>query len=273
MSNIKIQKQFLLYSSIFILGVITITPLRVYSSPDISFDTLESDLSILSNFQTGEKPTVEELKAHKTTKKATFNKKESEKLGFNKKSIDTFEQLNDYNNELISDIDKNFSNKEFINKYPLVKTYFKEARLRQNKGIKTEVSYANTSINKSLFEVNTFADNSQNQCGTWGNPKPTSAKNWVTWNVNTNTTPYNWGYHNTASYVGTNDMTRTKTWNSGWCNYGSFRDHIIPKDIYKLIEQNYDGWSPNGEPNPEVFSYSWPYWNWPSYAQWWHNTY
>jgi len=27
-----------------------------------------------------------------------------------------------------------------------------------------------------------------------------------------------------------------------------------------------------GEPNPEIASYSWPYWNWGAYVSWWHSS-
>jgi hypothetical protein len=267
--------------SILILGVVSVlflslnvSNLEVFSKKDpLSFESLNSDIIMLANYQKGDLPLITEIRSGKISKKATFDKNSAQKAGFNRESLETFYQINEYNNELISDIKQNFSNQSLINKYPLAKKYFKEAKDRYNRGIFTTFDYSKSTVSKgNMFEINTFADSSQNQCGTWGNPKPTSSAPWVTWYLSTSKLS-DWGYHPTAWYVGTNDFTRSKSWNTGWCRTNSFREHAIIKDINKFVEQKYDGYSPNGEPNPEVDSYSWPYWNWPSYARWWHANY
>lgn len=86
----------------------------------------------------------------------------------------------------------------------------------------------------------------------------------------------NLGFHETLGYAcgSTNyrcasDWTRGRSYFTttyGTCSSPRFRD------------QGYEtgtktGWIQYGEPNPEVTTYTWPYWNWQSYVQWWHSNY
>ena len=88
------------------------------------------------------------------------------------------------------------------------------------------------------------------------------------------------GFHHTAGYACgeyTNsdpfcnvfDFTLESDNNGpyGYCEWPRFRYHGV---ISRTDRTQY---SIHGtEPNPEVNSYSWPYWNWPVYVYWWHRT-
>ena len=79
------------------------------------------------------------------------------------------------------------------------------------------------------------------------------------------------GYHETAGYAsGYNDAdyTRGRSYvgDYGTCSSPRFRDHgLVHSETSYSIQ-----W---GEPNPEVLSYWWPYWNWGAYVEWWHDNY
>jgi len=113
---------------------------------------------------------------------------------------------------------------------------------------------------------------STNACGTFDNPVPSTAGPRIP--VGTYRTRqdaanglYRLGFHNTAWYVGTADFTRGRSYFSQWglCANPRFRDQgTITSSFLAQIQY--------GECNPEVFSYSWPYWNWPFYCRWWHST-
>lgn len=81
------------------------------------------------------------------------------------------------------------------------------------------------------------------------------------------------GFHKTAGYAcGANteykcatDYTRPRDYNGpyGHCDSPRFRDQGQVVSGGKRIQF--------GEPNPEIFSYQWPYWNWGSYVKWCHD--
>jgi len=86
----------------------------------------------------------------------------------------------------------------------------------------------------------------------------------------------NLGFHETLGYACgsttykcASDWTRGRSYFTttyGTCSSPRFRD------------QGYEtgtptGWIQYGEPNPEVTTYTWPYWNWGSYVRWWHSNY
>lgn len=108
-------------------------------------------------------------------------------------------------------------------------------------------------------------------CGWYVNPKPTGNRSWVQFSVsNPAATLRAWGYHETPSLAG-GGWTRAQTWNPALCGFGTYRDHAYPSSASALKEQNYAGWTPRGEPNPEVYRTGpWPYSDWPAYVYWWH---
>ncbi len=109
-------------------------------------------------------------------------------------------------------------------------------------------------------------------CGSFGSPRPTVGKRWMTFNSNDPVgTLRSWGYHSTPDWAG-GGWTRDQTYASWVCGWRTFRDHayIVGSQIR---EQNYAGWRPRGEPNPELWRVGpWPYSSWPAYVYWWHRT-
>lgn len=117
-------------------------------------------------------------------------------------------------------------------------------------------------------------------CGDWLNPLPTANP------ARTLQGPYRdvkvalrkSGYHPTAGYacgrsslvICRGDYTRDHRFTSraGVCGGKRFRDQASPSSTlrgYARVQF--------GEPNPELASYSWPYWSWGAYVIWWHITY
>ena len=85
------------------------------------------------------------------------------------------------------------------------------------------------------------------------------------------------GYHYTPppfAGIRNTHFTRPQTYQPSLCGRKTFRDHAIIRDddnndIYQT--QEYTGWIPPGEPNPEIHrSGPWPYLEWPAYVAWWH---
>lgn len=116
-------------------------------------------------------------------------------------------------------------------------------------------------------------------CGSFLTPRPSrSATRIQHTSSNPWNTLYQWGYHPTPDYVvwrvrAGGGWTRPRTYRSDLCKRNSFRDHAWIDGSRTIYEQKYTGWSPNGEPNPEVWNYSpWPYPAWPTYVFWWHQT-
>ncbi len=111
-------------------------------------------------------------------------------------------------------------------------------------------------------------------CGSYGNPKPSSAAGRVTFDYvdDPPATLRSWGYHETPASAG-GGWTRPHHYHRIICGWNAFRDHATFEGT-SITEQNYDGWSPRGEPNPEVWTvHPWAYADWPAYVAWWHDKY
>jgi hypothetical protein len=113
-------------------------------------------------------------------------------------------------------------------------------------------------------------------CGYYNTPRPTRAAPWRTWGPfgNNLATLFSWGYY--PSPIPGAGWTRPQTWNPFWCSVNTFRDNAVPIDGGYINEQNYAGWSPRGEPNPDSTlgdPSGWPYPDWPAYVYWWHQTF
>jgi len=116
-------------------------------------------------------------------------------------------------------------------------------------------------------------------CGTYSHPVPnyTPPRPYIGWYTNAHNTLVSWGFHQTAGYACGQDpfvpceldYTRGRGYSGpyGYCSSPRFRDQGSRN------AGNHDIWIQYGEPNPEIFSYSWPYWDWGWYVQWWHDTY
>jgi hypothetical protein len=121
-----------------------------------------------------------------------------------------------------------------------------------------------------------FGDNpyTYTTCGSFWSPRPTTGHWWVThWTNNPSGTLWAWGYHPTPGLIG-GGWTRPITHAPWVCGWSTFRDHAYIPAWNQIREQNYNGWWPRGEPNPEVYrSGPWPYATWPAYVYWWHQRY
>lgn len=116
-------------------------------------------------------------------------------------------------------------------------------------------------------------------CGTYSHPVPdyTPPRYHIGWYQDAHSTLLSWGFHKTAGYACggdpfvpcERDYTRGRGYSGpyGYCSSPRFRDHGT-RDA-----ANHNIWIQYGEPNPEIFSYWWPYWDWGWYVRWWHNTY
>jgi hypothetical protein len=92
-------------------------------------------------------------------------------------------------------------------------------------------------------------------CGTFSNPVP-------------DYTPPRYTFGQLPPYDCPNDFTRGRGYYGpyGYCSSPRFRDQgRTDGSPYFTIQY--------GEPNPEIYSYSWPYWYWDAYVFWWHQTY
>ncbi|MDN5366523.1 MAG: hypothetical protein PWP44_1729 [Thermacetogenium sp.] len=154
-----------------------------------------------------------------------------------------------------------------LQKYPRVANFF--AQMTQQ----FESSKNNTTLNPSSL------DSDPHPCGTYDHPVPSYTPTWYTTSSNNPEQELlNKGYHRTASYACeqgcTNnngdwvDFTKGRSYTGpyGTCSSPRFRNHGRIQNSSLYAEQF-------GEPNPEIFSYVWPYWNWGAYVRWWHNNF
>ncbi len=132
-----------------------------------------------------------------------------------------------------------------------------------------------SSVESASLDANAVILAAVNPCGDYNHPVPNSTPSWYNFtSSNPATTLKNWGFHNTSSYAcgygscSSSDFTRGRSYTSsyGTCSSPRFRDQgrIVSATSFRIQY---------GEPNPEIFSYSWPYWNWGTYVQWWHSKY
>lgn len=116
------------------------------------------------------------------------------------------------------------------------------------------------------------------ECGDYEHPLPYYAparNNIEVYNVRNHLTS-NVRFHQTQGYACgastyncADDYTRGRDYYSnqgtGYCSSPRFRDQAV-------VTGYSTAWIQYGEPNPEIHSYLWPYWNYGNYVQWWHAT-
>lgn len=150
-----------------------------------------------------------------------------------------------------------------FDKYKKINSFFKKTKLWKNT---SSTLATNKALNFDATEI----------CWSFWNPKPTkwAARKKITisnslapayltklWFHNTPTIWFWWGW------------TRAQSYNSWICWVWSFRDHAIINVNWFINMQDYESFSPRWEPNPEFYTYTWPYAAWPSYVYWWHSNY
>jgi hypothetical protein len=197
-------------------------------------------------------------------KQQVLNSTEASKDGFPDDVLLLAEEMILYQNDYLkyaaenddADISKSPTS---MDRYPRLERFFEFASEHQKNGVGEET------VLKSV-----------NPCGDWNNPIPNFTPSWISFtHSNPRTMLANLGFHNTAGYACSgglwpcqDDFTRGRSYTSshGTCASPRFRDHGRVTGATSFRIQY-------GECNPEVHSYSWPYWNWPAYCRWWHQTY
>lgn len=198
----------------------------------------------------------------------TFDSQTALQRGMSKDSVALAEELRDYTNELITTAQRARSDQATVldvdvQKYPRVQAYFKLA-----------TNYHSNAHNHQMRPTgwcNPWLSDAACTCGHWGYPQPPRSAPWRDWtSSNPAGTLSSWGYHQMPDYAG-GGWTRPQTHSPALCGDNTFRDHAYITGSTTFREQNYNGFTPRGEPNPEVWAGGpWPYDVWPAYVQWWH---
>ena len=210
-------------------------------------------------------------------KPVTFDAKSAEERGLPEQSVQLAKELAAYTNALMAatgaalakSVDVTSVNVD-VNQYPLVAFYLDEATLNRQKLATEEEPAVEEPAAGEQVEPQSWL--SEYICGAFWRPRPSRAAPWITWYFsNPNGVLTSWGYHTTPGFAG-GGYTRPQTYSWALCGFSTFRDHAYILSAYSFREQTYAGWTPRGEPNPEVWrSGPWPYPTWPVYVRWWHN--
>lgn len=222
------------------------------------------------------------------TEPVVFDMNAARQDGFDEESIELAKQMVAHTNTLLEaakasgDVESASITKMTVDleDFPAVAEYFQEASLvaRSRQSREDEIGPKEQPSTSSTNEMTASGldplQAAYQNCGCWWNPLPTRGAPYVTYTrSNPDATLRSWGYHGTPSHIFGGGYTRAQTHKWWICGFGTFRDHANIISSNKFKEQNYAGWSPRGEPNPEVYaSGPWPYPLWPSYVSWWHQT-
>lgn len=179
------------------------------------------------------------------------------------KQLDLLEKKNSTKDMLLQN--RKTSNVNLLN-YPELTWFMGNLKKQHSKKSKTAISEQITTL--GLFDATEI-------CGSFWNPKPTQAADWeitpITSLNHAKSILYVSGYIDAENGPG---WSRPRSYQSWICNEGSFRDHATVNNANtKLYIQDYAGFTPRGEPNPDISTYLWPYAAWPSYVFWWHANY
>lgn len=241
-----------------------------------SYSNLVNDLAQMKGFFRGGKTGKNKM----SFEPVTFNSKAAKAAGFSKESISLAEEIAGFSNHIVDNQQQSlrsspsgFSSESFANvttfDYPKMERFFE---LAKDESLSTDI----IDEEPKVAEMNGWLCSLSPQCtcGSYGNPRPSRSKDRVFFEVsNAEETLRTWGYHPPFALEG-EGWTRPRTYKWLLCGFETFRDNAYPVSTTELWEQNYAGWEPNGEPNPEVYrSGPWPYPDWPAYVFWWHQIY
>lgn len=208
----------------------------------------------------------------------TFDTKSARLMGYSEMSIKLAEELAESTNALITAAAMATSKKGAslriqdlgvdLKSYPLLSPYLEKASARILEQSSKSTDKQTPGESAVLLSVL-----SEYYCGAFWRPLPSSQAPWHTYRNISNpaSTLRSWGYHETPNLTG-GGWTRPQTHMSWICGWQTFRDHAyFPSGSREIREQNYQGYTPRGEPNPEFWrSGPWPYAYWPTYVLWWH---
>lgn len=232
---------------------------------NLNFEKLSQELMLMEPYFAGNKGDI-----------ITFDSKLARKAGFAEESIQLAKEMTALTNNIVKEVNNALTSTHTrssvklealdinTDNYLVLPQYFTAARTQY-------FSKRNTRRSRAGCRYLTSA---ACDCGHWFYPRPNRAQNWVKHSkVNDPAQKLrSWGYHETPGWAG-GGWTRSQTYYPSQCGQNTFRDHayIFNKQIR---EQNYEGWTPRGEPNPEFWTASkWPYPAWPTYVYWWHQKY
>ncbi|MGH3888637.1 MAG: hypothetical protein ACRDSZ_19095 [Pseudonocardiaceae bacterium] len=167
-----------------------------------------------------------------------------------------------YQNALRVKIRESHQDKVALDDYPAVREFFTMATAEAVRRMRQEGQVRLSSLDVAAVEP----------CGDYDHPVPAKAPS----RENFGPTPSleSMGFHKTAGYACgadreykcATDYTRGRDYKGpyGHCRSPLFRDQGQVVSGGKWIQF--------GEPNPELTTYTWPYWNWGSYVKWWHDS-
>jgi hypothetical protein len=231
----------------------------------VDFESLSSDL------QSGR-----DLFAGGNGKPVTFDAKAAAARGLSPEGIQLARELAEYTNALVAADGAALANSIDVTKvrvdmgrFPLLASYLDEATVNRHRLATEEDPTLKEPEVGSQVEPQSWL--SEYICGAFWRPRPSRAAPWVNWwTTNPHGVLTGWGYHTTPSFAG-GGYTRPQTYSWALCGFSTYRDHAYITGANTFREQTYAGWTPRGEPNPEVWrSGPWPYAIWPAYVRWWH---
>jgi hypothetical protein len=228
------------------------------------FDALSQELGQMQSLFRQEGATV------------TFDAEEAKKQGYSNQAVKLAEELTAYTNDILDETALRLAEDPKAipadpKHYKLLNEYLEEATRRAAAG---ESSVPPAPPSDELVTSALVPLAGEIYCGTYWNPLPPQGKSTVrVSSTNHAAALTSLGFHQTPDYAG-GGWTRAQ--NHMWwiCGFGTFRDHAFSITSAEYGIQNYEGWSPRGEPNPEVWRTGpWPYATWPAYVRWWHSRY
>lgn len=233
------------------------------SNDKLSFDKISNEISEMQSLFTGN-----------YKEGVVFDLAYAKEYGYSNEAIKISKQLEKLNNKLI------FLTKNEIlsSKKPNMKSVFSSISLLNYPELSWYMGKMKSKVSsKNINHENTLSTDSLSAssiCGSFTNPKPTSSAPTQFFTADTafEAKQYliNLGFHKTPSIGFGGGWTRAQSYESWMCGVGSFRDHAYILNDLGIRIQDYDGFSPRGEPNPEFYEYVWPYATWVTYVYWWH---
>lgn len=248
-------------------------------------------------------PNSNNLKKLAKKYKVKVDRNELKKINVAKGSVDTYAEMLEFQNEMMDDPENMFNLKIDSKKYPNLNKFFEDAKAIADAGEEYILNIADSSvlIPSILTIANALVGTPYSEmigridCGYYGNYKPWGQAPLIQWNFSNKKNLFDiissWGYRTTESYarISPGSVTRPQTYNWWNCGFNTFRDDgiwniqddkwvtLYPNTYqnlpYYFREQNYNGWNPSGEPNPNIFKPDvgpWPYYDWGAYVYYYH---
>lgn len=230
----------------------------------------EFDLDALA----AERLAMSDLFSQQPDSSAAFDAEAARRQGFSAEAIQLAQEEVAYSNEVLNQLEATSEGAatlritgdiEVGGSYPLFEAFTAAVA-------ELEAAGGEVDVGTELTEQGLIPGLSEWYCGYIGRSRPSSAAPWRSYTfANPAAKLRSLGYHSTPGLVG-GGWTRPRTYKSWLCGWKTYRDHAYILRTTTLREQNYAGYTPRGEPNPEIYrSGPWPYSTWPAYVYWWHS--